>query len=1506
MFTFNGGDVIVLSIVVIILFVYRQLDKNNRSLERVKRFADQAQNQLAEVTEQQTTHLKDIAIEVDVHQQAVRAVFQRLKEAEQDFSERAQNIEEIKHRIDEYDRSIEALVQKTEVAQSNLQRVKDESRFIDGVGKRIREASSRIQDLEKRIPSIISDFDQKNTKVFEERGAAIVASLLQKATDSEERVTQAQANLQTTVQAMRQEVQDQQVELAQKMSGYRESLEQLEQQHLTKMADTAQKAQDLELSVFEDLKNSIQNHHNEMEDWKRDLDQRMDIFTQEFEEHEKSFQDQVQQRYSQLQASTDQLLEAEQQRVDDQIHLLFEKMDGIRAEGDVKAEELRQNLSGIETVLAQDLTRVTLQAQEKTASLLEEVTADIEQKTNSLELQLREKTETIQSRIARSDEQLELLEQRIQDQGVNQSTELEQLRTEAQNQAEDVRKSFYQIEETLRSELEEIRQKGTALADQTLTRISHDIETKAESLQESIGIRLKDMDVRAEKSYTDIDSKFTTLQERLESWIGDTEQFIAGLESRMAEVDRQVALTQEEYESRVSEYLERTKNKLQASEEDLHGQLEALGSLISRMRTDSQGELDDLKQTLSERVNQITQQIEEKIQTSRDDQLSELSGILRTVEAAVEDARGVLENRITQEEGRYKEVLQEVQRSIAEATDAATLREKQQLEEFSGLLTELQQQREVQLQEVHRSAGEGFKRIQDFIDSSLSKAGQELSRVEDILAHSAERCSELEVQTREQADTFGKEIETQIQNLKTELSGATEAMEQTVFSRIEQRLQEYETSFAYRIQGLENLSEDVEQLDTQIRKSIHQVSQEISEELDALGAVMKDQRKSDIDWAKNEMNLLREEMGVLEGDLNELKARAHDNVSEKLQSFEEEFFSDLKRRSENMEQRLDQWKQSVASSLEAIQTNFEATRTDVEQQYSRDLDSRLGALREEVDTFSQQIEQRILLHQKNLDEAVALQDAKIESQQLTLQEELSTLHERALQDIRSYYSSYQEKNDERFETFESGVESRIHSVENDLEVRNAQLHGIMDTIRSDVTLWQNQVLQQMKSAEGKVDENLSNFRTKMNTVITEVTEDVTRSNEELRSSTEEQRREIRQEVEDGVAKVQKGVRDISGFIAESMEGFKTQYGDFEESFSEQNRLLQSSIDTKMRDFRQFVSQTREDFEATQKRLVGGLESEVSVLSDTLAEIDKRQKQFLSQTKLFERADALKQELTGSIEQLKEQINQIKTEKREFTGIEDQVGKLKRIEEEVSQRYEGIASEKRRIEEMEANFSRLIATSQQIETQLAQVQNQHDSIIEIQQALRELDQLETQVEQRFERLEKRRGVVETTIEGVDRNFHQLTEVEQRVGDIQKSINVELPEKISLVESQITQLVLKKKEADVALKNVNQLNGLLQDIENRMKELSVAREWLARTETRLEEVGRQAQEQVQVLGAVLKQDERGGKPDKPSDSIPKSSRDIVIKLAHQGWKVEEIARTTKLSRGEVELILEMTQR
>jgi DNA-binding NarL/FixJ family response regulator len=86
------------------------------------------------------------------------------------------------------------------------------------------------------------------------------------------------------------------------------------------------------------------------------------------------------------------------------------------------------------------------------------------------------------------------------------------------------------------------------------------------------------------------------------------------------------------------------------------------------------------------------------------------------------------------------------------------------------------------------------------------------------------------------------------------------------------------------------------------------------------------------------------------------------------------------------------------------------------------------------------------------------------------------------------------------------------------------------------------------------------------------------------------------------------------------------------------------------------------------------------------------------------------------------------------------------------------------------------------------------------------------------------------------------------------------------------------------------------------MQTAREWLARTETRLDEISKQSQDQLKLLGDLLKED---NPVKKTKGAPPIGIRENVVKLAHQGWKVDEIARALHLSRGEVELILELPQ-
>ena len=142
---FSFGNLLSIVVVLIILIIYRQIDRNNRSLEKVKRFSDRMKDELAKSVEEKTADMKNLAIELQVNMKAGKEVLKRVRDVEDGLNERAGGIEEIRKKIDGYDHALEELVGMTARVDENLKRIQGESLFVDKVGKRINGASETLK-----------------------------------------------------------------------------------------------------------------------------------------------------------------------------------------------------------------------------------------------------------------------------------------------------------------------------------------------------------------------------------------------------------------------------------------------------------------------------------------------------------------------------------------------------------------------------------------------------------------------------------------------------------------------------------------------------------------------------------------------------------------------------------------------------------------------------------------------------------------------------------------------------------------------------------------------------------------------------------------------------------------------------------------------------------------------------------------------------------------------------------------------------------------------------------------------------------------------------------------------------------------------------------------------------------------------------------------------------------------------------------------------------------------
>jgi DNA repair exonuclease SbcCD ATPase subunit len=205
----------------------------------------------------------------------------------------------------------------------------------------------------------------------------------------------------------------------------------------------------------------------------------------------------------------------------------------------------------------------------------------------------------------------------------------------------------------------------------------------------------------------------------------------------------------------------------------------------------------------------------------------------------------------------------------------------------------------------------------------------------------------------------------------------------------------------------------------------------------------------------------------------------------------------------------------------------------------------------------------------------------------------------------------------------------------------------------------------------------------------------------------------------------------------------------------------------------------------------------------------------------------------------------------------------------------------------------------VEEKLRDVTNSDDILQSMQIQLHKLENAVKDAEEKFQRLEKKNQILDETADGIDRNFKILEETEAALkrcsGEIEKS-----RDELDSFRPSIEKLSAADERARAAMDRLSRLDTNLKEIEDRIESMQIAREWLARAETRFAELNKETQELVKLKGALNKED---GKRGTARGSPPIAARENVIKLARQGWGADEIARTLKLSRGEVELILEL---
>ncbi|MDR0630061.1 MAG: hypothetical protein LBG24_10580 [Treponema sp.] len=1088
----------------------------------------------------------------------------------------------------------------------------------------------------------------------------------------------------------------------------------------------------------------------------------------------------------------------------------------------------------------------------------------------------------------------------------------------------------------------------------TEQQILHEAQTHFEPWKQAVGeadtkaqALLKALEAAAEETKVRLDAEGTAMEQRLTAFHDYADEAIRVLKTQ---VEQKLQETEQQTWEHTDAQLKAWTQTVQAEDIKVRAALSALETSFAATKqqvSDTiiaaeqqfqalQNRVSEAASLIEDELAQAAEAAEEKARVLADTGLEQWKQaaaaedakarqLLSDMEKAVGDTQHQLRDTITAAEQqmetlhhKVEEAASQLERTMTQALDTAEAQArsiadtgleqwKQALEaeqeRAQALLSSLEAastETKTQVAAEHAVIEQQLKDLQGYTDQAITR----------IKAQVTQTLTDTEQQILEDAHT-------QLEQW-TQTAAAEDAKTRALLSALEATSAEAKTYLDAENDALEQRLKDLQlytdeaisMLRTHVEKTVRETEQQAREEVQAQ---IEQWRQT----VTEEETKTRTVFAAMEVSFRDMKRQASDEIASaegyletlqnKIRTVSVSIESELARTVEQAEakalaatnQGIEQWKQAA-----------DASQAEIQQMLS------------DLAASSEEIEKKLLHESESmklrLKELQAYTNDRLIQMKHQLQEVAEETEQKVLEDADAKFEEYRRAQAEQFSRMETLADD---SVALDTELRR-YIQDLENRLRDDFARFEQQATQDrdriaeeftasshaLTSVMEGMERELATLKARAYENVSEklqVFEDDFTADLVQRNKAIDQQLIVWQEALDTrLASIgtesEAQRRTLEAHFTETFRSFKDRLQqDMDGAYQKTQELLTES-DKRLEIIRAAIEQVSTQADAQQARVFTHIDEQVQILEAAIKEADRHIKDFTTQTQLFEQANELKRELELRIEDLNEDLAQLDKHCTKAADIEDEFIKIKRLEEDVNTKMTRFLSEKHRIEQIETDFNRLLLVSEAVEDKLSAVSASNDTLQEMQIQIRKLTDALGDAEEKYQRLEKKNQTLDITNDGIDRNFKSLQESERLTQSITQDLQ-HLSDEIEALRAALEALNLENKQARETADKLSLLDQSLSSIEERIENMQKARQWLADIETRLEKLNKEAQEQVKLMGGLMKD---GGKLT-PQDkgAPPLGVRDNIIRLARLGWTVNEIARAVKCGKGEVELILEI---
>ncbi len=946
---------------VAVVLVLKSFDKQNNSMDKVRTYANNRIKEFDNYFKIQDETLVGLRAELETKQTECVAAIHRIekqieqfKEISRSFDKEFAAVDEIGAKINAYGRAMNELMEMTARVEQNLENVRKESVIIDKLNKKIDEEKHAVEAINKRIPTIIQEFNGNN----QEHLKAIATELLnQYKTRAEE------------INSSTQEAK----ERAEKL------LSQIDESIHQAYAQAATKATTLEDSVFEKLKENvrvrsegfardIKNRGTELENLlaakitefqstndarfttiESDLRTKADSVEAEVSARTKAIQDNIQNQSETM----NNLINTEIGKLDGS---LKEQINALDIQSKDQAEEIKklltENLGAAKKLtlelqnevngngkslksLRETLQKQASEIQTRYTNLFEKAIADADAKeTKAYERyqdiankHLDDFKSTVESKINGMHEQLNVT-----------IAEVTQKLTDSENganiTAENIAKKAAEASEQLQSFQTEADQK-IAVINETLGNMMSKLSQAYDAKQTEL---LGNVDKQLAEYRKDMEMRF----DRLTAVAKDVDNLEANLRGQLAQTEKSVVDSFNSFTAEQQIKQNQFENKVKTDSQDLATQIQIL-----------EKNLDEIKSRASDNVSATLRDFEESFGADLKKRSDAIDENLNTWKANFESKLEVLgsdyKNERTEIERRYNEEMKQQLSEIQQRTTEEQNRFKQTIEQsqadIQNQITEVGQQIRDFTEKARGELSNATSTFDGFIKQSLDGyAGRINEQMERAEKDSQAKIDAMTEEMVEKNQTNAASIDAMISDFniwKTQLTQQFEQSKQLYSSQLGTIKQGFDQSFEeFKVKTVSEQNE--------IAKSIEdlkgQVATSISGYREHSESILSQQKQIYDSMLEETGRRVKETNAEVDQKLQEIK-NAIQRVTEENGAREAEFVMKMQNDATDLQSRMseiDHQVKAFASQLQNYQ-KAEQLKTQIDNQIE-DLKKQLGQI----------------------------------------------------------------------------------------------------------------------------------------------------------------------------------------------------------------------------------------------------------------------------------------------------------------------------------------------------------------------------------------------------------------------------------------------------------------------------------------------------------------------------------------------------------------------------------